>query len=85
MLSKVKCSEYSYYISAVYLAPDVGKPAYDMFVEDMDPIVDSSRVTDRILVLGDFNLPTVEWRVQEDGSTYAHLVCGPRAGVLLHH
>jgi hypothetical protein len=47
----------------------VGKSAYDMFVEDMDPIVDSSRVTGRILVLGDFNLPTVEWGVQEDGST----------------
>jgi hypothetical protein len=39
----------------------VGKPAYDMFVEDMDAIVGSSRVTDRILVLGNFNLPKVEW------------------------
>jgi hypothetical protein len=68
--ARVRCSEYSYYISAVYLAPpDVGKPAYDMFVEDMDAIVGSSRVIDRILVLGDFNLPKVEWEVQEDGST----------------
>jgi hypothetical protein len=66
---RVKCSEYSYYISAVYLAPDVGKPAYDMFVEDMDAIDGGSRVTDRILVLGDFNLLKVEWGVQEDGST----------------
>jgi hypothetical protein len=40
-----------------------------MFVEDMYAIVGSSRVTDRILVLGDFNLPKVEWGVQEDGST----------------
>jgi hypothetical protein len=32
---RVNCSEYSYYICAVYLAPDVGEPAYDMFVEDM--------------------------------------------------
>jgi hypothetical protein len=49
----------------------LGKPAYDMFVDDMVAIVDSSRVTDRILVLGDFNLPKVEWGggVQEDGST----------------
>jgi hypothetical protein len=30
-----------------------------MFVEDIDAIV--GRVTDRILVLGDFNLPIVEW------------------------
>jgi hypothetical protein len=52
----VKCSENSYYISAVYLAPNVGKLAYDMFVEDMD-----ARVTDRILVLGDCNLPKVKW------------------------
>jgi hypothetical protein len=64
-----KCSEYSYYISAVYLAPDVGKPAYDMFVEDMDAIIGSSRVTDRILVLGDFNILKVEWWVQADGYT----------------
>jgi hypothetical protein len=27
---RVKCSKYSYYISAVYLAPDVGKPARRM-------------------------------------------------------
>jgi hypothetical protein len=36
---KCRCSEYSYYISTVYLAPDVEKLAYDMFVEDMDAIV----------------------------------------------
>jgi hypothetical protein len=40
-----------------------------MFVEDMDAIVGGSKVTDRILVLGDFNLPKVEWGVQKDGST----------------
>jgi hypothetical protein len=38
-----KCSEFFYYISAVYLAPVVGRPAYDMFLEDMDAIVGSSR------------------------------------------
>jgi hypothetical protein len=41
---RVKCSKYSYYA------------AYDVFVEDMDAIVGSSIVTDRILVLDDFNL-----------------------------
>jgi hypothetical protein len=51
---RVRCSEYSYYKSAVYLVSDVGKSAYDLFVEDMDVIVGSSRVIDRILVLGDF-------------------------------
>jgi hypothetical protein len=40
-----------------------------MFVKDMDAIVGDSRLTDRILVLGDFNQPKVEWGVQEDGST----------------
>jgi hypothetical protein len=35
----------------------------------MDAIVGSSKVTDRILVLCDFKLTKVEWRVQEDGST----------------
>jgi hypothetical protein len=66
---RIKCSEYAYYISAVYLASDVGKSAYVMLVEDMDAIVGSSRVTERILVLGDFNLPKVEWEVQENGYT----------------
>jgi hypothetical protein len=47
---RVECSKYSYNISAVYLALDVGKPAYDMFVKDMDAIVGSNRVTDRIIV-----------------------------------
>jgi hypothetical protein len=62
---RVKCSEYSYCISAFYLASDVEKPACDMFVEDMDAIVGSScKVTDRILVLGDFNLPKLELEVQ---------------------
>jgi hypothetical protein len=41
---QVKCSEYSYYISAVYLAPDVGKSAYDMFVGDMDAIFGSKKM-----------------------------------------
>jgi hypothetical protein len=36
----------------------------------MNAIVGSSRVIDRILVLGYFNLPKVEWRVQEAGSTF---------------
>jgi hypothetical protein len=43
---RVQCSEYSYYISAVYLASDVEKPVYDMFIEDMDAIV-GSIVSDR--------------------------------------
>jgi hypothetical protein len=59
---RVKCSEYSDYLSAVYLAPDVENPAYDMFVEDMvDTIVGGTRVTDRILVLGSFDLLKIEW------------------------
>jgi hypothetical protein len=65
---RVKFSKLSYYISAVYLAPAVGKPAYDMFVEDIDAIVGSSRVADKILVLRRFNLSKVEWGVQEDES-----------------
>jgi hypothetical protein len=75
---RVKCSEFSYYISAVYLAPDVGKPAYDMILEDMDAIVRSSRVTDIILVLDDFNLPKVKW-----GARSMHPPCCPWASRLI--
>jgi hypothetical protein len=56
-----------FYISAVYLAPDVGKPAYIWFVEDVNAIVDQSGVADRILVLGDINLPKIGWSLQENG------------------
>jgi hypothetical protein len=38
----------------------------------MDAIVGASRVTDRILVLGDFNLPKVEWGGDPEG--WIHLV-----------
>jgi hypothetical protein len=40
------------YISAVHLALEVGKRANDLFVEDM--------------VLGDFNLAKVRWKVDEE-------------------
>jgi hypothetical protein len=41
-----------------------------MFVEDMDAIVGSSRETERIFMLGDFNLPKVEMGVQDYGFTF---------------
>jgi hypothetical protein len=75
---RVECSEYSYNISAVYLALDVGKPAYDMFVKDMDAIVGSSRVTDRILVFGDFN-----YRKSSGGSRRMDPPCYPWASRLI--
>jgi hypothetical protein len=43
-----------------------------MFVEDMDAIVGGSKVTDRILVLGDFNLPNVERGVQQEATHGYH-------------
>jgi hypothetical protein len=61
------CNGFLFYISAVYLAPDVGKSAYNLFVEDVNAIVDRSGVADRILVLSDFNLPKIGWILQEDG------------------
>jgi hypothetical protein len=53
------------YILAVYLATDVGKCAYDLFVEDIEAITDNSDLCDVILVLGDFNLPKIRWKVDE--------------------
>jgi hypothetical protein len=68
---RVKCSKYSFYITAVYLAPDVGKSAYDMFVEDMDAIVGSSR-QDTCVVRFQFTKGRVG--VQEDGSNLLPMV-----------
>jgi hypothetical protein len=61
------CNGFLFYISAVYLALDVEKPAYDLFVKDVNVIVDRSGVTDRILVLGDFNWQKIEWSLQGGG------------------
>jgi hypothetical protein len=54
------------YVSAIYLVLDVGKRAYELFVEDIEAITDNSGLRDIILVLGDFNLPKVKWKVDEE-------------------
>jgi hypothetical protein len=54
---KIKCNDFSLYVSAIYLVPDVGKSAYELFVEDIEAITDNSGL---ILILGDFNLPKVK-------------------------
>jgi hypothetical protein len=53
------------YISAVYLAPDVEKRAYDLFVEDIEAITDNSDLCDVILALGDLNWLKFRWKVDE--------------------
>jgi hypothetical protein len=42
------------------LVTDVGKRAYELFVEDIEAITDNSELRDVILILGDFNLPKVK-------------------------
>jgi hypothetical protein len=61
------CNGFLFYMSAVCLGPDVGKLANEWFVVDVNAIVDRSGVTDRIRVLGDFNLPKIGWGLQENG------------------
>jgi hypothetical protein len=51
------------------LAPDVGKRAYDLFVEDIKAITNNSELCDVNLVLGDFNLPKVRWKVNEESGS----------------
>jgi hypothetical protein len=50
---KIKCDDFSQYVSAIYLAPDVGKRAYELFVEDVEVITGNSELRDVILVVGD--------------------------------
>jgi hypothetical protein len=57
------------YISAVHFASYVEKRAYDLFVEDIEVITDSSDFSDVILVLDDFNLPKVRWKVDEESGS----------------
>jgi hypothetical protein len=63
---RIKCDKFFLYITEVYLASGVGKRAYELFVEDIEVITDNSDLCDVILVLGDFNLPTVRWKVDEE-------------------
>jgi hypothetical protein len=57
------------YVSAIYLAPDVGKCAYELFVEDIKAITDNSGLRDVILILGYFNLPKVKWKFDEESGS----------------
>jgi hypothetical protein len=56
---RIKCDKFFLYISAVYLAPDVGKRAYDLFMEEIEAITDNSDLCNVILALVDFNLPKI--------------------------
>jgi hypothetical protein len=53
---KNKCDDFFLYVSAIYLA---------IYVEDIEAITDNSELQDFILILGDFNLPKVKWKVDE--------------------
>jgi hypothetical protein len=62
---KIKCKDFPLYVSASYLAPDVGKRTYELYVEDIEASTDNSGLRDVVLILGDFNLPKVKCKVDE--------------------
>jgi hypothetical protein len=66
---KNQCNDFSLYVSAIYVAPDVGKRAYKLFVEDVKAITDNSGLRDVMLVLGDFNLPKFKLKVDEESGS----------------
>jgi hypothetical protein len=37
------------------LPPRIGKVPYELFIEDIEGIIDKTQFADRFLVLGDFN------------------------------
>jgi hypothetical protein len=43
------------------------------FVEDIEAITDNSGLRDVILILGDFNLPKVKWKVDEESGSIVPL------------
>jgi hypothetical protein len=57
---KIKCNDFSLYVSAIYLAPDVEKRAYK---DSWMKLRDNSGLRDVILIIGDFKLPKVKWKV----------------------
>jgi hypothetical protein len=50
----------------VYLAPDVGEASYELFVRDVELIVEKSQLADHVVVMGDFNLTKIAWVDFED-------------------
>jgi hypothetical protein len=56
-------------VSAIYLAADIGKRAFELFVEDIEAITDNSELQDVISILGDFNLPKFKWKVDEENGS----------------
>jgi hypothetical protein len=56
-------------VSANYLTSDVGERAFELFVEDIEVIMDNSGLQNFILILGDFNLPEFKWKVDEESGS----------------
>jgi hypothetical protein len=48
---------------------DVEKRDYELFVKDIETITDNSGLRDFILIFGDFNLPKVKWKVDEESGS----------------
>jgi hypothetical protein len=67
---KIKCNDFSLHVSAIYWVVDVGKRAYCLlFVEDIEAITDNSGLRHVILIIGDFNLPKVKWKFDEESGS----------------
>jgi hypothetical protein len=64
--ARIQCSGGNLIISAVYLVPDVGEVSQDLFVRDIELIIGKSDLLDRIVIMGDFNLPKIVWADFED-------------------
>jgi hypothetical protein len=56
-------------VSAIYLASDVGALAFELFVEEIEAVMDNSGLQDVILIIGDFNLPEFKWKVDEESGS----------------
>jgi hypothetical protein len=66
---KIKCNAFSLYVSSINLALDVGKRALELFVENIEAITDNSGLRDVTLIFGNFNLPKVKWKVDEESGS----------------
>ena len=81
---RIKLHNSLLFIGAIYLPPNTNAERYQKHVECIEKVCDSAGENDKIVVVGDYNLPRIEWfRDDELGSMNARSLMSESESVLL--
>lgn len=72
---KIKLLKYSLFICCVYIAPALQLEVYNKYVSAFLFVSNLMRKNDKIIILGDFNLPKVKWQIVNNFSYIPYDCC----------